>query len=158
MGITFISIILLLFISYQDSQFKNNPLSIQTLTLLKQKEYHIRKLILQKYNLNVKIPIIISKELRNNLFGLTTYNQQTNKIQIFLNKKRFQETKQYMIDSVLPHEYAHALMFVLKNYNTINKGHSKQWQEICLNLEGQKCDRFVKDNDIIMDKLNLFTK
>ena len=156
MAITTISVLLLIYISYQDLQFKNNPLSIQTLTLLKQKEYHLRKLSLLKYGLKVNFPIIISDKLQNNLFGLTTYNQ--NEIKIFLNKNRFQETEEYMIDYVLPHEYAHALMFVLKDFSSIKGGHSKKWQEVCINLEGKKCDRFVKNNDVIMDKLNIFSK
>ena len=58
-----------------------------------------------------------------------------------------------MINNVLPHEYAHALMFVFGNITNKNGGHTKQWQNICLSLEGKKCDRFVKHIDIMMGKL-----
>ncbi len=61
-----------------------------------------------------------------------------------------------MIDSVLPHEYAHAIMFILGDFSRQNGGHSKKWQEICISLEGKKCDRFVNHNDIIIEKTNPF--
>ncbi len=150
--ITVISIILLGYIWYDNNQFKNNDLALQTITKLKQKEYHIRKLIIQKYNLNINIPIIISNKMKNNLFGLAVYNNGD--IKIILNKNRFQESEDYMIDYVLPHEYAHALMFKLNYFPKENGGHSKRWEEICLNLEGKKCDRFVKHKDIVMGKLD----
>ncbi len=152
MLITVVSVILLVYISYQKTTFKNNPLSIQTLTKLKQKEYHLRKLILEKYNLNIHIPVILSSKMKNNLFGLAAFNDGD--IKIILNKNRFQESEDYMIDYVLPHEYAHALMFVFKDFPKKNGGHSKRWQNICLNLEGKKCDRFVKHKDIVMGKLD----
>ena len=59
-----------------------------------------------------------------------------------------------MIDYVLPHEYAHALMFIFNKFPKQNAGHTKLWQKICLTLEGKKCDRFVKHNDIMMGKLD----
>ena len=150
--VVIISIISLIYISYNNNKFSENTLSIQTKTKLKQKEYHIRKLIIQKYNININIPIIISEKVPDNLFGLATYDK--NKITIILNKNRFQESEDYMIDYVLPHEYAHALMFKLKDFTNKNSGHSKKWQQICLDLEGKKCDRFVKHNDIVMGKLD----
>jgi len=150
--ITIVSIILLIYILYKNSQFKNNPLPIQTQTKLKQKEYHLRKLVFQKYNVKVNIPIIISSKIPNNLFGLAIYDGGN--IKIILNKNRFQESEDYMVDDVLPHEYAHALMFVFNKFPKANGGHSKLWQKICLDLEGKKCNRFVKHDDIIMSKLD----
>lgn len=150
--ITIVSLTLLVYISYKNNQFNNNSLPIQTLTKLKQKEYHIRKLILKKYNLKINIPVIISSKLKDNLFGLAAYND--GQITIVLNKNRFQESEDYMINYVLPHEYAHALMFAFKDFPKQNGGHTKRWQNICLDLEGKKCDRFVKHNDIVMGKLD----
>ncbi len=63
--ITVVSILLLVYIFYTNSQFKNNDLSIQTQTKLKQKEYHLKKLLIQKYNMKVNIPIIISDKLND---------------------------------------------------------------------------------------------
>ncbi len=150
--LTTISIIALIYILYTNHQFKNNNLPKDILIKVKQKEYHLRKLIIQKYNKNINIPVIISSKIQDNLFGLAVYD--SGNIKIILNKNRFQESASYMIDYVLPHEYAHALMFVFNDFPKKNGGHSKRWQKICLNLEGKKCDRFVKYKDIVMGKLD----
>ena len=63
-----------------------------------------------------------------------------------------------MIKDVLPHEYAHALMFVLGDFSNINGGHSLKWEQICKKLNGLKCDRFVNNHDIIIGKTkNLYS-
>jgi len=146
-----ISIVLLMVISYNNSKYDGKELPLEIQTKLKQKEYHIRKLIVQKYNKNINIPIIISDKIKDNLFGLAVYDQ--NSIKIILNKNRFQESSDYMIDYVLPHEYAHSLMFVFRDFTKENGGHTLKWQKICLDLEGKKCDRFVKHDDIVLGKL-----
>jgi predicted SprT family Zn-dependent metalloprotease len=150
--ITIISIVLLVYVVYNDQTFKNSELSSKILIKLKQKEYDLRKLVIQKYNITVNIPVLISSKLQDNLFGIAAYNNGD--IKIVLNKSRFQESENYMIDYVLPHEYAHALMFVFNDFPKQNGGHSKKWQNICISLDGKKCDRFVKNKDIVMDKLD----
>ena len=152
LAITVISIVLLGYIYYQNNNFKTKPLSYEIKYKLKQKEYRLKKLVLQKYHKKVDIPIIISSKMPNKLFGLASCDENGN-IKIYLNKKRFQESTSYMIDYVLPHEYAHALMFVFNKFPKQNGGHTKLWQDICLSLKGKKCDRFVKHNDILMGKL-----
>jgi predicted SprT family Zn-dependent metalloprotease len=77
-------------------------------------------------------------------------------IKIYLNKNRFKENEEYMIDDVMPHEYAHAIMFELGNFSDENKGHPKKWQTICKKLNGLRCDRFVNHQDILIEKLNIF--
>jgi hypothetical protein len=119
---------------------------------LETKNNNIKKLIQKKYNIKIDIPIIISKKVPNNLFGLAVYNGGN--IKIVLNKNRFKESSEYMINNVLPHEWAHAMMFVFGKFTKENGGHTKQWQDICLALDGIKCDRFVNHNDIVMGKLN----
>lgn len=57
---------------------------------------------------------------------------------------------------VLPHEYAHALMFLNKNFADKKDGHTKEWQNICKLLNGLRCDRFVNNHDIIVGKTNFF--
>lgn len=142
----------MIYIYYNDIQFKNNPLSDDVKLKLTKKEHYIRNLIIQKYGFDLKIPIIISDKIPDNLYGLAAYNE--GEIKIVLNKNRFKESEDYMIDYVLPHEYAHAMMFKLKQFPKQNGGHTKQWQNICISLEGKKCDRFVNHNDIVMGKLN----
>ncbi len=151
-AIVVVSIILLAIIYYNNSKYTGDTLPLDIQTKLKQKEYHIRQLIVQKYNRNINVPIIISNKIADNLFGLATYDKDG--IKIILNKNRFQESSEYMIDYVLPHEYAHALMFVFRDFTKENGGHTLKWQKICLDLEGKKCDRFVQHNDIILGKLD----
>lgn len=154
--ITLIALVSWGYIIYQNRQFDANPLSEQILEKLEAKERHIQKLILQKFGLTVKIPIHISSKMQSNLYGIAAFNGGD--IVIVLNKKRFKESEEYMIDYVLPHEYAHALMFVFGDFSMENGGHTKKWQKVCLELEGKKCDRFVDHQDVIMGKIDLFAR
>lgn len=149
--ITLISILGILYIQYDKITFKNNPLSSITIDKINQEVLKIRKKILQKYDVSVNFPIKISEELPNNLYGMATMNDQ-NKIMIYLNKKRFKESETYMY-SVLTHEYAHAMMFYFGNFTKINSGHSKEWQQICYNIGGTTCERFVNRHDILIGKV-----
>ena len=68
------------------------------------------------------------------------------------NKNHFKESLNYMIQSVIPHEYAHAVMFYLKDFSTQNSGHSKKWQTICETLSQKQCDRYANQHDILIEK------
>jgi beta-lactamase regulating signal transducer with metallopeptidase domain len=149
--ITLISALFLIYIIYQNQKFKTNTLPKEVWQKLEDKDNYIKELIKHKYNISVDIPIIISDKVKSNTFGLALHSR--GQIAIVLNKKRFQESQEYMIDYVLPHEYAHALMFVFGKFTNENGGHTKLWQDICLSLEGKKCDRYVKHNDIVFDKI-----
>lgn len=149
--LTVTSLLLFVVVFIKDKQFQNNPLSQEVLLKLQNKEKLIRSLAYQYYGINVNFPIIIEDQLPNNLFGLASYSNGS--IKILLNKKRFQENEKYMIENVLPHEYAHAVMFYFKDFSKQNGGHTKKWQQICNQLGGVKCDRFVKHDDILIEKL-----
>lgn len=149
--ITIICLVLFFYLLYKDQQFKNNPLSHDILAKLEHKNSLIKKAIQKKYNIDFEIPIIISDNLPNNLYGLASYKNGNIKIQ--LNKNRFQENENYMIEYVLPHEYAHTLMFYFNKFDRTNGGHTKLWQQICFNIGGIKCDRFVNHNDILVEKI-----
>ncbi len=135
--------------------FKHNPLSNQIKNELKQKEYQILQNVKNVYGINAKVPVIISNKMSNRLYGLCTLDER-DKINIYLNKKMFQESKDYMINDVLPHEYAHALMFIFGKTTNQNGGHTKAWQNICKNIGGLRCERFVDSNDIIISKRDIF--
>jgi len=150
--LTLTSLILFIIIFIEDKQFKKSPLPREILYKLKEKDKDIRAIIQKKYGVSVYFPIRIANQLPNNLFGLTTYDKK-GVIRILLNKKRFQEDKNYMIDYVLPHEYAHAMMFYFKDFTQKNGGHTKKWENICYNLSGRKCSRFVNHNDVLIEKL-----
>lgn len=140
---------------YKTYQFENNPLSEKVLKKIDIKKHELQVLALQKFGINKNIPVLVSNKMPSSLYGAATYSKENNII-IYLNKKRFKESSDYMLNSVLPHEYAHAIMFVLKDFTKENGGHSLKWQQICKALNGLKCDRFVNNNDIIIGKTNFF--
>lgn len=148
-SIAFIQLVLNLYFSYQ---FDNNPISQSIMNMISQKEQEIQKLAYKHYNIKTKIPIIITDKIESRLFGLTSLDKSGN-IKIYLNKKRMKENLDFQINDVLPHEYAHAVMFIRKLYTKQDDGHSKEWQKTCLKLGGIKCERFVKHNDIVFGKL-----
>jgi Zn-dependent peptidase ImmA (M78 family) len=137
---------------YNDHNFKKNPLSKDIQKKIYDKKEHLKTLAYRKYGVKADIPILISDKMPDNLFGLAVYTKKK-EIKIILNKNRFQESVEYMIDYVLPHEYAHALMFYFKDFSSENGGHTKRWQQVCLELEGKKCDRYVKHKDVIYGKV-----
>lgn len=137
---------------YNDQKFKNNPLSKEIQKKVFLKKQHLKLLAYKKFGINAEIPVLVSDKMPDNLFGLAVYTQKK-EIKIVLNKNRFQESVEYMLDYVLPHEYAHALMFVIKDFSRENGGHTKKWQQVCLALEGKKCDRYVEHKDVIYGKI-----
>ena len=149
--ITLFSIIGIVYIQYNAFSFKNNPLPQKTVQSLNKEILKIRKKILQKYGVNVNFPIKISDKLPNNLYGMATINDE-NSIVIYLNKNRFKESEQYMY-GVLAHEYAHAMMFYFGDLTQENSGHTTKWQQICYNIGGTKCERFVNRHDILTGKV-----
>jgi len=140
---------------YGSYSFDKNPLSNNIQEQISKKVFEIRMLIKKHYNVNINIPIIITNKMNSKLFGIATFDTSTNTIKIYLNKKRFKESLTYMLDDVLPHEYAHALMFSFGNFSNQNSGHTKNWQKACRNLNGTKCNRFVNHNDIVINKTKL---
>ncbi len=152
--ITVCAVIILGYNWYINYQFNNNPLSKEIMQRIYQKELHLKQQAKIHYNINTTIPILISNKMPSRLFGAATTNGK--KTIVYLNKKRFQESVDYMIDNVLPHEYAHAIMFKLGFLTNKNGGHTIKWQQICINLGGVKCDRFVNHEDILIGKLPSF--
>lgn len=146
---------LLVYLWFEDYSFANNPLDDKYKQKILQKEAKLKYLAYKHYNIKEDFPIIISEKMNANRFGMATYSRQ-GQIAIHLNKKRFQESANYMINDVLPHEYAHAIMFYFRDFTNVNSGHSKRWQNICKKLDGKRCDRFVNRDDILIEKTNPF--
>ena len=145
------SLLLLGYNFYQNYKFDNNPLPQAMQEEIFAKKQDTRRLLMQHYGFDLDVPINISDKLPNNLYGVAVYNENK-KIIIYLNKKRFKESSNYMINNVLPHEYAHAVMFSLGDFSHEKSGHSKKWQDICTNIGGLKCSQFVDHHDIIIGK------
>lgn len=146
------SALLLSYSFYSQYSFKNKPLKRNILEQINLKHKKLANLAFRKYGIKEVFQVVIKKELPSRLFGMATYSKDA-KIVIYLNRSRFNESLDYMLDSVFPHEYAHAVMFYFKKTNESNKGHSKQWQKVCQALDGDICDRFAKHNDIVVSKL-----
>jgi len=140
---------------YKSTSFKENPLSQKTQTRVLKAEDKALSLINERFQLRPIIPLIISDEFHSNLYGLTVYKD--NEIKIYLNKKRFKESEDYMINEVIPHEYAHAMVFLLGK-KTSKDGHTPLWQKICLELEGKQCIQYVDNEAIVREKMNSFFK
>lgn len=152
---TILATFFLIYNWYDNYQFKNNPLTQEIMQSIYTKHKELEINTYQKFNIKRKIPVIISDKMPSKLYGAATFSK-SGQIQIFLNKNYFQESIDYMIDDVLPHEYAHALMFIYGNTTNQNGGHTLRWQNICKSLNGLRCDRFVNHNDIIRGKTNFF--
>lgn len=150
--ITVVSLVGVFYLRYEDAKFFNNPLSNEILYKIDKKAFEIQKTIYQKFKKKIVIPIIPTDQIPDNLYGLTTFDKfQT--IKILLNKNRFKENESYMIDYVLPHEYAHAMMFYYKDFSEENGGHTKKWEDFCKAIDGKKCERFVNHYDILLQKV-----
>lgn len=145
---------IMLSIWYGDYKFKNSPLDEKILYKIESKEREILKKVKDKFDVDLKIPLIVSDEITYRLYGVATYSKD-GEIAVILNKKNMKESLDYVVHEVMPHEYAHALMFYLGEFDP-NDGHSKRWQEICFALGGKKCERFVDNRDIVLEKIKRF--
>ena len=150
--ITLVAFILLLSNLYNSYKFDTSPLPQELLNKLTNKEQDLNILTKQKFGVSLKIPIIVSNEIPKRYYGLASIN--TNReIKIVLNKDAFRDSSSYMIDDVLPHEYAHAIMFYFGDYSKTNGGHTDRWREVCQALNGKMCNRYVDRDEVIREKL-----
>jgi len=136
---------------YNSYSFKHNPLPKSYMKKISAKEQSILNNMQNNFGIKVKFPIIITDKIPGKLYGLTSY--KNGKITIFLNKKVMQESMDYMVESVIPHEYAHALLFYLHKNSNEKSGHSKLWKNTCIKLGGKDCRQYVNQQEIIMSKM-----
>lgn len=136
---------------YRSYSFKHNPLPKEYLQRIANKEQDVLAHMQKNFGFTVKFPIIITDKIPGRLYGLTSY--ENGHITIFLNRKVMQESIDYIIDSVIPHEYAHALLFYLHKNSNEKAGHSKLWQQTCQKLGGKDCRQYVDQQEIVLSKL-----
>lgn len=149
--IIFVALAILGYNYYKSYSFKNNKLPDEYTKLILDKEQEILQNMQKHYGFVFKVPLIVTDKFKGRLYGLTSY--ENGKINIYLNKKVMQESMEYMVDSVIAHEYAHALMFHLGHLHQNDDGHSKKWQETCVKLGAKDCQRYVNQQEIIMSKM-----
>ncbi len=136
---------------YTSYSFKNNQIPQSYKQRITDKEQKILQLMGQNYGFIFKVPLIVTDKFKGRLYGLTSY--KNGEITIYLNKKVMQESMDYIVDSVIAHEYAHALMFKLGHLHVEEGGHSKEWQQTCVKLGGVDCRQYVNQQEIIMSKM-----
>ncbi len=136
---------------YRSYSFKHNPLPNSYLKRIAAKEQDVLAHMQKNFGFQVQFPIIITDKIPGRLYGLSSY--ENGRITILLNKKVMQESMNYMIDSVIPHEYAHALLFYLHKNSSEKAGHSKLWRHTCQKFGGKDCRQYVDQQEIILSKL-----
>ena len=136
---------------YKSYTFKNNDISTEYKKLISDKEIEVLQNMQSEFSFVFKVPLIVTDKFKGRLYGLTSY--KNGEIKIYLNKKVMQESMDYMVDSVIAHEYAHALMFKLGHIHSSKDGHSKEWQITCMKLGGKDCQQYVDQREVIMSKM-----
>jgi len=136
---------------YNSYSFKNSDIPDSYKQRIVDKEQEVLGHMQDNYGYVVKFPLIITDKFKGRLYGLTSYRD--GEIKIYLNKNVMQESMNYIVDSVIAHEYAHALLFKQGYIHTNDDGHSQLWQETCSKLGGIDCQRYVDQQEIIMSKM-----
>jgi len=151
LAVIFLFSIVLIYNLYSTHKFNNNPLSQKELDRIQSKEQEVLRNMHNTFGFTQKFPLIITDKIPGKLYGLTSY--ENGHIKIYLNKKVMRESMDYMVDEVIAHEYAHALLFFLRKSSHEDGGHSKLWQKTCIKLGGIDCKRYVNQHEIIMSKI-----
>lgn len=151
LSVILLALSLLAYNFYTSYSFKNNDISTSFQQRIKAKEKEVLIRMQNNFGLTYKFPLIVTDEFKGKLYGLTSYNR--NEIKIYLNKNTMRESMDYMVDSVIAHEYAHALLFKLNRYHSKDDGHSQEWKSTCIKLGGVDCQRYVDRDEIIMSKM-----
>ena len=136
---------------YKTYTFKHNPLPQSYIEKIDAKEQDVLQHMEKNFGKSYQFPLIITDKIPGRLYGLTSYKNGV--IKIYLNKKVMQESFKYMIESVIAHEYAHALLFKLGRNTHEKEGHSRLWQETCVKLGGKDCRQYVNQKEIILSKM-----
>ena len=149
--VIFSAIAILTYNYYKSYTFKHNDIPNSYKERIHLKELEVLTKMQMYYGKEIRFPLIVTDKFQGRLYGLTSYDKGN--IKIYLNKKVMQESMDYMIDSVIAHEYAHALMFKRGFIHENNDGHSKEWQRTCVKLGGKDCRKYVNQKEIIMSKI-----
>lgn len=136
---------------YKSYSFKNSDIPLRYKQMIDTKEQEVLQNMQKHYGFKFKVPLIVTDKFKGKLYGLTSYRD--GKVTIYLNKKVMKESMEYMVESVIAHEYAHALMFKQGHLKESNEGHSKKWQISCVKLGGKDCQQYVDREEIIMSKM-----
>jgi len=150
-SVILIAIVILLNNWYSSYSFNSKPISNEYQKLIDEKEQEVLYNMQNSFGIRFQVPLIITDKIPGKLYGVTSLDRDGS-IKIFLNKKVMKESMTYILENVIAHEYAHALLFK-KGYARNGDGHSKLWQETCTKLGGINCQKYVDSHDVIMGKM-----
>ena len=151
LGVIIIAISILSYNYYNSYTFKNNDIPDSYKQRIADKEREVLQHMQKNYGFTFKVPLIVTDKFKGRLYGLTSY--RNGEIKIYLNKKVMQESMDYIVNSVIAHEYAHALLFKQGYLHSNDDGHSLRWQKTCIKLGGDDCQKYVDQQEIIMSKM-----
>ena len=146
------AIVILILNWYNSYSFKNNPIPLEYQQAIDKKEQEVLRYMKKNLGFKFQVPIIVTDEIPGKIYGVTSMNKE-GKIMIYLNKKVMRESMDYILDSVIAHEYAHAVLFKTGDYKRDADGHSELWRQVCIELGGLNCQKYVDSHDVIMRKL-----
>jgi len=150
--VTLFALLILLYNWYNSYNYKNNPISIKNQQAIQQEEQRVLENMQKNFGFRYQVPLIITDKIPGKVYGVTSLGDDGS-IKIYLNKKVMRESMEYIIDNVIAHEYAHALLFKNMSYQNGEEGHSALWQKTCVKLGGANCQKYVDSHDVIMQKL-----
>lgn len=136
---------------YKEYSFTHNDIPQNYKKRISDKVEDVLAHMQRNFGFTFKVPIIVTDKFKGHLYGLTSF--ENGQIRIYLNKNVMRESMDYIINSVIAHEYAHVLIFKFNPYYISQDGHSKEWQQVCQKLGGADCQQYVNQHEIIMSKL-----
>ncbi len=151
LSIVLVSMAILGYNYYGDYTFKRD-FDKKYLPPLHKKEQEILQNMQYRFGFAIRFPIIITDKIPGRIYGLATFDKE-GRVVIYLNKRVFKESFDYILDDVLAHEYAHALLLNRGYASDTSDGHTPMWQRTCKALGGLHCERYVDRDDVVSRKL-----
>lgn len=101
------------------------------------------------YGFYYDLPLFI-EPINKQIWGAMLYSGGRPK-KIVINRDFYLENPDYVINSVMPHEWAHVVARLI--YKKDIKGHGKEWLSICKSLSNGQCARYVQDEFVVEEKI-----
>ncbi len=101
------------------------------------------------YGFNYNVPLYI-EETDKRVWGAMLYSGGMPQ-KIVINKGYYLENPDYVVNFVLPHEWAHVVARLI--YKTSIRSHGEEWLAICKSLSEIRCDVRVQDEFVAEEKI-----
>lgn len=150
-GIMLVASMMLGYNFYKEYRFEHD-FDRKYLLALDRKEREILQNMRERLGYAKRFPVVVTDRIPGRVYGLATFDKQ-GRVVIFLNKRVFKESFDYILDDVLAHEYAHALLLSRGYTTNRNGGHTPLWRRTCRALGGVHCERYVDREDVVERKL-----